>query len=64
MLLIFRDEPTQEAALKIVQGMLRHLDQEQTCTLLPLITAFGSHSSQTCRLLMYDILIWIYSNMW
>ena len=59
-----RDEPTQLAALKICQGMLQHLSYAHLSELLPLLTAFGHHSSQQCRLLMYDIFIWIYTNLW
>ena len=60
----YRDEPTQMASLSIVQGMVQHqtLTLEQTATLLPLLTAFGSHPSQPCRLIMYDTLITIYNN--
>ena len=60
----YRDEPTQMASLSIVQGMVQHqtLTLEQTTTLLPLLTAFGSHPSQPCRLVMYDTLITIYNN--
>ena len=59
-----RDEPTQMASLGIIQGMVQHqtLTLEQTATLLPLLTAFGSHPSQPCRLVMYDTLITIYNN--
>jgi hypothetical protein len=60
-----RDEPTQTAALKIVQGMVQHqtLNEEQLCSLLPLVTKFGSHSSEACRVLMYDTLITAYGNI-
>ena len=60
----YRDEPTQMAALKIVQGMVQHhtLTLEQTSSILPLITGFGSHPSQPCRIIMYDTLITLYNN--
>ena len=52
------------ASLKIVQSMVQHqtLSLEQTTTLLPLLTDFGSHPSQPCRLVMYEILITVYNN--
>ena len=52
------------AALKVVQSMVQHqtLSLEQTTALLPLLTAFGSHPSQPCRLIMYDTLITVYNN--
>ena len=61
--IVCRDEPTQMAALKIVQGMVQHrtLSLEQTAVLLPLVKAFGSHPSQPCRLVMYDTLIALYN---
>lgn len=60
-----RDEPIQTAALKLVQGMVQHqtLSNEQLKSLLPLVTKFGSHSSETCRLVMYETLIVAYSNI-
>lgn len=60
-----RDEPTQTAALKIVQGMVQHqtLSNEQLSSVLPLVAKFGSHSSDTCRVLMYDTLITAYRNI-
>lgn len=61
---IHRDEPTQLASLNICQGMLGRLKQEHMSELLPLLRAFGRHISQKCRLIMYDILIWIYNNIW
>jgi DNA-dependent protein kinase catalytic subunit len=61
-MLKFKDEPTQLAALNVCQGMLHLLKQEQVAELLPLLRAFGHHASQKCRVLMYDILIWIYNN--
>lgn len=60
-----RDEPTQMAALKIVQSMVQHqtLSDDQLTGLLPLLTSFDSHSSEGCRVLMYEILITAYDNI-
>ncbi len=60
-----RDEPTQTAALKLVQGMVQHqtLTNEQLEGLLPLVTKFGTHGSEACRGLMYGILITAYGNI-
>ena len=58
----YRDEPTQLACLRIVRGMLPHLSGEQLCSLVPFVTAFGSHLSLECREVMYDVLTWIYNN--
>lgn len=60
-----RDEPTQTAALEIVQGMVQHqtLNYEELSELLPFLTQFGNHSSETCRRLMYEILIVAYGNI-
>ena len=60
-----RDEPTQTAALKIVQGMVQHqtLSEEDMATLLPVVVKFGTHSSVTCRTSMYETLITAYSNL-
>lgn len=60
-----RDEPTQLAALKLVQRMVQHqtLKQEYTAAIMPLIFKFGEHSSEDCRALMYEVLITAYSNL-
>ena len=60
-----RDEPTQLAALEIVKRLSQHhhLDTKQTAALVPMITGFGSHSSEQCRQLMYEILVIIYNNI-
>ncbi|CAI8051260.1 DNA-dependent protein kinase catalytic subunit [Geodia barretti] len=63
-MLKFRDEPTQLAALNICQAMLRLLELQQLAELLPLLREFSRHSSQNCRVVMYDILIWTYNNTW
>lgn len=44
--------------------MLQILQQEQLTELLPLLREFSQHASQKCRVVMYDILIWIYNNTW
>jgi DNA-dependent protein kinase catalytic subunit len=61
-MLKFRDEPTQLAALNICQAMLRLLELQQMAELLPLLREFSRHSSQNCRVVMYDIFIWTYNN--
>ena len=55
----------QTAALKLVQGMVQHqtLKNEEMSALFPLVTKFGGHSSESCRLLMYETLIVAYSNI-
>ena len=63
-LALCRDEPTQLAALNLCQGMLPRLGQDQLAELLPLLREFGRHSSQQCRVVMYDILVWAYNNTW
>ena len=57
-----RDESTQTVALKIVHGMLRYLKPAELIYLLPRVTAFTSNPSTPCRVVMYDILMWIYDN--
>ena len=44
--------------------MLRLLELQQMAELLPLLREFSRHSSQNCRVVMYDILIWTYNNTW
>ena len=60
-----RDEPTQIAALKIVQSMVQHhtLSNAEMTALLPAVVKFGTHSSVTCRTVMYETLITAYSNL-
>ena len=56
-----RDEATQVASLKIVQGMLNQLDIEDIAQLLPSLVSFSSHSSVQCRVTMYNILMTVYN---
>ena len=60
---IHRDEATQIASLKIVQGMLNELDIKDIAQLLPYLTAFSSHSSVQCRITMYNVLMAIYNRL-
>ena len=59
-----RDEATQLASLKIVQGMLNQLDMGDIRQLLPYLTAFAGHSSIHCRITMYNVLMNIYNSLW
>ena len=60
-----RDEATQLASLKIVQGMLIHLSNENLTQLLPILTsAFSNHISTQCRVTMYNVLMTIYNKLW
>ncbi len=60
-----RDEPTQLASLEIIKRLSQHhhLDTEHTAAIVPMVTGFGTHSSEPCRQLMYEILIILYSNL-
>ncbi|XP_064405997.1 DNA-dependent protein kinase catalytic subunit-like isoform X2 [Halichondria panicea] len=64
-MLTHRDEPTQLAALEIIKRLSQHhhLDTEHTAAIVPMVTGFGTHSSESCRQLMYEILIILYSNL-
>ena len=53
------------ASLKIVQGMLIHLSNENLTQLLPILTsAFSNHISTQCRVTMYNVLMTIYNKLW
>lgn len=58
--IVFRDEGSQVAVLRIIQGLLKKMTVAEIQFIFPSVTAFGSHPSTICRELMYDILIWIY----
>lgn len=58
----FRDETTQQVSLRVVHAMLRHLKESELMILLPSLVSFASSPSAICRLVMYDIFIWIYDN--
>ncbi|XP_069123844.1 DNA-dependent protein kinase catalytic subunit-like [Argopecten irradians] len=57
-----RDEQTQLITLKIVKSIMGKLEPKELMALLPLVTAFSSHPSMSCRAVMYDILMWVYDN--
>lgn len=59
---LFRDEETQQAALKIIHGMLHRLQPSELLYLLPSVAAITSHPSTGCRATMYDIFMWIYDH--
>ena len=52
------------ASLKIVQGMLHQLSNDDISQLLPYLTAFATHSSVQCRVTMYNVLMTVYNNLW
>ena len=53
----------QVASLQLARVMVRTMPMDQLTELLPLLTAFSSHSSAQCRSVMYDILIWVYNSV-
>jgi len=57
-----RDETTQLVSLRVVHAMLRHLKESELMILLPSLVSFASSPSGVCRLVMYDVFIWIYDN--
>ena len=59
---VYRDEATQLISLKIIKAVAGKLKAEELSLLMSHITAFGVHPSASCRLVMYDILMWIYDN--
>ncbi|XP_064600499.1 DNA-dependent protein kinase catalytic subunit-like [Liolophura sinensis] len=61
-LLETRDEATQLLALKIVKAIMEKMQPPELLSVMPLLCAFVSHSSATCRLTMYEVLMWIYDN--
>ena len=58
----FRDEATQLISLKIIKAVAAKLKADELGLLMSHITAFGVHPSASCRLVMYDILMWVYDN--
>ena len=59
---IFRDEATQDAALKLVEEMLPHLSKTELLTILPSIQTFTTSSNAASRATMYKVFMWIYDN--
>ncbi len=57
-----RDPPTQQAALKVVHGLLRHLAAPELLFLLPAVATLTGHDSAGCRATMYDIFMWVFDN--
>ena len=57
-----RDEATQLVSLKIIKAVAAKLKAEELSLLMSHVTAFGVHPSASCRLIMFDILMWIYDN--
>ncbi|XP_071796803.1 DNA-dependent protein kinase catalytic subunit-like [Asterias amurensis] len=61
-MLTHRDEDTQLASLKLINGMLPNLKPTEILDILPAVRALFNIPSPACRAVMYDILMWIYDN--